>query len=189
MKGVAPRATPTDYQAHAQAGTVTIGAEFTGHSLGTPEAILSTEDYVVVEVGLFGGQEARARLSHEDFSLRINGRKAPLPAQPYGVVFESLKDPEWAPPGPPQSKSKGGISSGGNGQSDADPPPAPARMPIELKRAMQQRVQKAALPEGERVLPQAGLIFFEFRGKTSGIRSVELIYGGPAGKAVLALQP
>ena len=51
---------------------------------------------------------------------------------------------------------------------------------------MQQRVQKAAMPEGERMLPSAGLIFFEHRGKSN---SVELIYSGPAGKATLALQP
>ena len=43
--------------------------------------------------------------------------------------------------------------------------------------------------EGERTLPQAGLIFFQYRGKTQSIHSIELIYAGPAGKATLALQP
>ena len=54
---------------------------------------------------------------------------------------------------------------------------------------MAQRVQKAALPIGDRSLPQAGLIFFQYRGKAQSIRSVELIYAGPDGKATLALQP
>jgi hypothetical protein len=54
---------------------------------------------------------------------------------------------------------------------------------------MSQRVQKAALPGGDRALPQAGLIFFQYRGKTTGIHSLELVYSGPAGKATLALQP
>ena len=54
---------------------------------------------------------------------------------------------------------------------------------------MAQRVQKAALPEGDRSLPQAGLIFFEYRGKTQNIRSIELTYSGPDGKATLTLQP
>jgi hypothetical protein len=54
---------------------------------------------------------------------------------------------------------------------------------------MAQRVQKAALPEGDRTLPVAGLIFFQYRGKTQGIHSIELIYAGPAGKVTLALQP
>jgi hypothetical protein len=62
-------------------------------------------------------------------------------------------------------------------------------MPMELQRAMQQHVQKASLPEGDRALPQAGLIFFQYRGKTEKIHSLELTYAGPAGKVTLALQP
>ncbi len=182
-----PRATPGDYQAHAQAGAVTVAAEFTGHSVPTPQAILSAEDYVMVEVGLFGPPDARLNLSFADFSLRINGKKMPTPAQPYGLIFESLKDPEWEPLLADQSKSKTSIGGSGRGQGEA--PPSPPKMPIELKRVMQQRVQKASLPEGERVLPEAGLIYFPYRGKTEGIHTVELIYSGAAGKMVLALHP
>lgn len=189
VRGIPPRVTPADYQAHAQAGTITVAAEFKGHSIPTPEAILLTEDYVVVEVGVFGPPEARIKLSYEDFSLRINGKKTPLPAQPYALVFNSLKDPEWAPPVSAESKSKTSIGSGGTGQSDAGSTPAPVHIPIEVERAMEQRVQKASLPGGERVLPEAGLIFFQHRGKVDGIHSIELIYTSPAGKAILALQP
>src|ERR1039457_6139497 len=35
-KGIPPRAAPADYQAQAPAGTVTVGAEFIGHSIPTP---------------------------------------------------------------------------------------------------------------------------------------------------------
>jgi hypothetical protein len=184
--GLPPRATPGDYQSHTQAGSVTLAAEFTGHSVPTPEAILSTEDYVIVEVGLFGPPDARLALTFGDFSLRVNGKKMATPAQPYGLVFESLKDPEWEPPAS-ASKSKTGIATGGQGQGD--PPPVPPKMPIELKRAMQQRVQKASLPEGERGLPEAGLLYFPYRGKADGIHTIELIYAGAAGKATLALHP
>jgi len=186
-KGLPPRSTAADYQAQAQTGAFTIGAEFKGHSVPTPEATLSTEEYVVVEAALFGPPEARLRLSIEDFSLRINGKKTPLLCAPYAVVFSSLKDPEWEPPVKAESKSK--TSIGGGGQNDANMPPPPVHIPIEVQRAMQQRVQKAALPEGDRALPEAGLIFFQYRGKAQGIHSVELIYKGPAGTATLALQP
>jgi hypothetical protein len=186
--GIPPRTAPSEYQAHAQAGAVTIAAEFTRHSVATLQATLSTEDYVVVEVGLFGPPDARLKISHEDFSLRINAKKVWLPAEPYGVVFRSLKDPEWVPPEPPGGKSKtGGITTDGGAGAD-NSAPAPVHMPIELERVMQQRVQKAALPEGDRVLPQAGLIFFPYRGKSEGIRSVELTYTGPSGKVLLTLQ-
>jgi hypothetical protein len=190
-KGIPPRATPGDYQSHAEAGAVTIAAEFMGHSVPTPQATFSTEDYVVVEVGFFGPPEARTKVSYEDFALRINGKKAPSPAQPYALVLSSLKDPEWAPPAPAEQKSKTSVGGGGGGggRGPGEPPPAPVHMPFELQRAMEQRVQKAAVPEGERALPVAGLIFFQYRGKAQGIHSIELMYTGPAGKATVALQP
>jgi hypothetical protein len=62
-------------------------------------------------------------------------------------------------------------------------------MPFELRRAMEQHVQRAAMQEGDRPMPQAGLLFFLYRGKTEGIRSLELIYNGAAGNATLTLQP
>jgi len=186
-KGMPARATPGDYPAHAQAGAVTIGAEFMGHSIPRPEGPLSTEDYVVIETGFFGAAGARITLSTSDFSLRINGKKTALPSQPYGLVFSSLKDPQWVSPDEAESKkSKSGLSTGGQGDSG---PPPPVHVPIELQRAMAQYVQKAALPEGDRPLPQGGLIFFQYRGKTQNIRSLELTYAGPAGKAKFALQP
>ena len=58
-KGMPPRAAAADYQAHAQAGAVTVAAEFKGHTVPTLQGILSTEDYVVVEAGLFGPPAAR----------------------------------------------------------------------------------------------------------------------------------
>jgi len=54
---------------------------------------------------------------------------------------------------------------------------------------MQVKVQKAALPEGDRALPVAGLLFFLYHGRNEQLKSVELIYSGPAGKATVTLQP
>ena len=71
-------------------------------------------------------------------------------------------------------------------QNTAGSLPPVVHIPIGLERAMEQRVQRASLPEGDRPLPEAGLIFFEHRGKTA---SAELIYTGPAGKATLTLHP
>ena len=188
-KGLPPRATPADYQAQTKAGTLTIAAEFARHAVPTAQGPLSTEDFVVVEMGLFGAPDARMKISAGDFSLRINGKKAPLPSLPYGMILSSVKDPEWQPPEPPKSKSKTGLNTGGGGDQGDNAPPPPVKIPIEVQRAMAQRVQKATLPEGDRTLPQAGLIYFQYRGAAKSIRSVELIYDGPAGKATLALQP
>jgi hypothetical protein len=185
-KGMPPRATPGDYQAHTQAGTLTLAAEFMRHAVPTPEASYSTEDFVIVEAGLFGPPQARLKLSIGDFSLRINGKKMASPSQPYGLAFSSLKDPEWEPPSKPKA-DKPTLDTGGQKSDDSFKPIV--RMPIELKRTMQQRVQRASMPEGDRALPAAGLLFFEYRGKPESIRSLELIYSGPGGNATLALQP
>ncbi len=187
-KGLPPRTTPAEYQAQAKAGAVTIAAEFKGHSIPTMQGnTLTTEDYVAVEVGFFGAPEARLRLAADDFSLRINGKKNPLPSQPYGLVLPSVKDPEWEPPASTNSKSKTSVGGSGKEQGD-NSPPAPVKVPIEVQRAMAKNVQKAVMPEGDRALPQAGLIFFQYRGKEKGINSMELIYSGPAGKVTLNLQ-
>lgn len=185
--GLPPRTAPTEYLAHAQAGDVTIGAEFKGHNVPTAQNPLTTEDYVVVEAGLFGGPDAKLKISAEDFTLRINGKKQAIPSQPFGMVIGNVKDPEWEPPAEKKSKG-GGLSTGGGGQQDNTPPPPP-KVPIEVQRAMAKNVQHAALPEGERPLPQAGLLFFQYHGKASGIHSIELIYNGPAGKVTMPLQP
>lgn len=184
-KGMPPRATPADYPSQTKSGNVTIAAEFLGHSVPRQEGPLSTEDYVVVETAFFGAQGEKLQLSYNDFSLKINGKKNPLPSQPYGLVTKSIKDPEWVPPDQPEKKSK---SSFGTGQDSNEPPP-PVHVPIELQRGMALHLQHYSLPEGERPLPEAGLLFFPYRGKTQSIRSLELIYSGPAGKATLDLQP
>jgi len=189
IRGVPPRAAPGDYQAHAAAGTVTIAAEFLGHSVprlqGSP---LITEDHIVVELGVFGPPEARLKIATGDFSLRVNERKAPYPSQPFGMVFHALKDPDWEPPEPVEKSSKTAIKTGGQGGANSDPP-APVHMPLALQRIINQYVQKVALPEGDRPLPEAGLIFFPYHGKVESIHSLELTYTGPAGAATLILQP
>lgn len=187
-QGLPARAAPSDYQVQAKAGDFTIAAEFTGHGIPNAESALNSEDYVAVEVALFGPPEAHLTITASDFSLRINGRKEPLPSQPWGLVAKNIRDPEWVPPEAADSKSKGsGLSAGGNREAGS-PPPVTPKPPIELLRNWQQRVRRAAIAEGDRALPQAGLLFFQYRGKAESIRSVELLYDGPAGKASLTLQ-
>lgn len=185
-KPLPPRAAPADYQAQAKAGDLTIAADFMGHAVPTPELMLTDEDYVVVEAGIFGPPNAHIQMLYSDFSLRINGKKNVLPSQSFVVLGRSLKDPEWQPPEAP-AKSKSSLSTGGGGQSDS--PPTVVHPPFPLQRAWEQHAEKAAFPGGDRPLPQAGLLYFSYRGMAKGIHSVELIYEGAAGKAVLKLHP
>ncbi len=191
-KGMPPRAAASEYQAQGKAGTVTIGAEFAGHSVPTPEHTFSSEDYIVVEAGLFGPAGAQVKLARDDFSLRINGKKAALPSEPYELVFHSLKDPEWhtARNARNRRKSKTSLTTGGgaNGGADSAPPCRP-KCRSRCAARWSSKFKRSAMQEGDRPLPQAGLLFFRYGGKAEGIKSLELIYSGAAGSATLTLQP
>ncbi len=188
VKGMPPRAAASDYQAQAQAGSVTIAAEFMGHGVPTPDGVYDTEDYVVVEIGFYGPPDARLKLSSSDFSLKIGKKKSPVPTEPLELVLKTLKDPNWIPPEQPDAKkSNNGINTGGGNQDNTPPPPP--KMPMELRHVMNQHVQKTAMLEGDRPLPQAGLLFFPYRGKVESIKSLELIYNGAAGSATVNLHP
>jgi hypothetical protein len=63
--------------------------------------------------------------------------------------------------------------------------PAPVEKAPEM--SIDERVQKAALPEGESKMPVSGLLYFPYGGKTKKIKSVELTYQGPAGTGEIKL--
>ena len=74
--------------------------------------------------------------------------------------------------------------------SDGDVVNAAASPQMNLARVRRQRVADfRGREEGDRALPQAGLLFFLYRGKREGIHSIELIYSGAAGNSTLTLQP
>ena len=133
--GLPARATPADYQTQAKVGPVTIGAEFTGHGIPNAQQPLNSEDYVAVEVAVFGAADARLTIGPTDFFLRINGKKDLLPSQPWGLVAKGVKDLEWVSPDavPGESKSKGSVNGGG-GQGGSTLPPPPPKVPIDVLR-------------------------------------------------------
>lgn len=190
-KGLPPRSAASEYLKNVQLGKVAIGAEFDEHSIPTPEVLLTTEDYVAVEIGFFGAGQ-HLTISDSDFSLRINGKKAALPAEQYAVIFRNVRDPSYAPPELENAKKEkaGGLNAGGGGgQNDQGSVPPIVHIPPEMERAMDLHVTNAALPEGDRTLPVAGLLFFHYTGQAKAIKSVELLYNGPAGKATIQLNP
>lgn len=187
LKGMPPRTSPAEYPSRVKVGDITIAAEFAGHSVPRPEDPLTTEDYVVVETGIFGAPGAHTTLLPSDFSLHINDKK-PVTSASFVLVASSLRDPDWIPPEQLQKKEKPKTSFGGGGGAE-DTSTLPPKIPIDLQRKMTRYIHGASLPEGDRTLPVAGLLFFQYHGKTQNIHLLELIYSGPAGKAVIPLQP
>jgi hypothetical protein len=178
----------TDYIGHGKVGALTIGADFDGHAIPTLESTLTADEFVTVEVGVFGAPGAHAIISATDFSIRINGKKSPIPSEGFSALSRNLRDPSWVSPEKKEKeKSRGGINSGGD-QDSLGSTPVIVHIPPEMERAMRLQVGAAALPEGDRALPIAGLLFFKYSGQTKGIHEVELVYEGSAGKGSIKLQ-
>jgi hypothetical protein len=184
-KGIPARGSAAEYMGHGKVGALSIGADFDSHDIPTLESTLTADEFVTVEVGVFGAPGAHATISATDFSIRINGKKSPIPSEGFAALSRNLRDPSWTSPEQKEKqKSRGGINTGG--AQDNTPPVI--HIPPEMERSMRQQVGAAALPEGDRPLPIAGLLFFKYSGQAKGIHEVELVYEGPAGKGSIKLQ-
>ena len=199
-QGTPPKSASSGYPVHVQMESVTLAAEYLVHSLPTTTGTLVANDYLVVEAAFFGPPYGRLKMSPDNFLLRINGR-GQLSAELPGMVAQSIKFPGARPhlettgsvsagdgtvsvgPRPPQSRFPG------DGNDRTAPSRAPTITEVNRENTVDYRVQAASLPEGEHSLPRSGLLYFFYRGKTKNIRSVELFYNGPMGKASLKLLP
>jgi hypothetical protein len=195
-QGAPPKTNAGDYPVHVQLDSVTLAAEYLVHSLPTAKGTLVVNDYLVVEAAFFGPSLSRLKMSPDNFTLRINGRGAFLPTQTAGMVAESIKYPGVRP------HLEGSVGNG-DGTVTVGPRPPQSRFPGDGKDrqrtptitekqdddAVEYRVQSVSLPEGEHSLPRAGLLYFAHTGKVKNIRSIELFYDGPMGKATLKLLP
>lgn len=173
-QGTPPRTHASKYEVHGALGDFTIGAEYLVHSVPASSGYLIADEYLVVEVALFGPRLGTVKLSQSDFLLRVvdNAKKDPsktLQAQSPSFIGSFLA-PRRAPGDPNQPAPRSPVSS----SVDREPPP-----PIS------QQVDQAALPIGEQKVPIAGALFFPYKGKTGSIKSLELIYAGSAGKLTL----
>lgn len=200
-QGTEPKTAPADYPVQVQMESVTLAAEYLVHSLPTPKGTLIANDYLVVEAAFFGPMYSRLKMSPDNFQLRINARGEPLTTDGPGMVSQSIKFPG----GRPHLETTGSVSAG-DGTVSVGPRPPQSRFPgdgndrlpanqpatvseVNQENAVEYRVQAASLPEGEHSLPRSGLLYFFYRGKTKNIRSLELFYNGPMGKASLKLLP
>jgi hypothetical protein len=161
-QGTSPQSAATDYPVHiALNDGFTMGAEYLVHSIPSPRGYYVVEEFLVVEIGVFGPKSARLNISADQFALHLNGLKTAIgPASP-GIIASGITMGRM--PGSPQ----------GDGSED--------QMSIE------DRIKHSAVPEGELRTPFAGLLFFPFRGKTRSIKTMDLLYNGPAGTVALKL--
>ncbi len=203
--GLDPRPSPKDYPAEARLPAVAFGAEYLARGVAARGQAFLVEGYLVIEAAVYPERGRPLKVSAGDFALRVNGKRAALAPQTPGMVAASLKYPDWERR--PELTVGGGVGDAGiiiGGRRPAerfpgDPRPRQTRLPEaprvpasagvdkEPVPSPEEVVVEAAIPEGETAQPVAGLLYFAYKGKTKGIRSLELLYSGPAGECALRL--
>jgi hypothetical protein len=197
QRGVPPKANAADYPAHAQAGDVAVGAEYTTRSIPGPGGVtVDALDYLCVEVALFPPKGTKLAVADQQFMLRINGKKEALYPEAPGFVASALKYPDWERR--PQLEGSGGLGGvgvilgqprtvgrfpGDRRDSDAQTPPqprAPDSTPGGVERQSKVRPEEvvvdAALPAGDFSGPIAGYLYFRYPKKTKSIKTLELLW-------------
>ena len=210
-EGTNPKDKPEEYRASAKLEGRTIAADyltrtFFGDVQGKGQGFW-TQDYLVVEVSVYSPSRDPQTIHAGSFTLRLNGKKQTLLPQSSNFVAASLRYPDWRMR--PTLQAGGGIGDAGvrvggppvTGRFPGDPRPSQRRLPnppqapqagspVEqepLKTADQAALERA-LPEGERVPPVSGYLYFPYTGKVKKIKTLELLYQGPGGSATLKLK-
>ena len=94
QSATAERQKAADYPVSASAGRAELGAEFLVHNIPSARGYYFAKSYLVVDVGVFPKPGGVLTVSAGQFTLRLNGGKIPLLAQPAGMVAASLKYPD-----------------------------------------------------------------------------------------------
>ena len=161
------------------------------HSFSGQGETYIARDFLVVEVALFPPKGASVDARPGRFALRINGKRQALaPATPQ-MVAATLQHPEWQTG--PRLEGGGGLGNTGvilgrpvpsqvpGGQQPRRPiPPSPVPDDPNVNREPRVKahelVVQAALPEGPYRGPVSGYLYFPYKGKTTSIKSLELLY-------------
>jgi hypothetical protein len=195
--GTEPKPKPEEYEVHAQAGDVAIGAEYMVHSFAGEGATYIARDFLVVEVALYPPKGENVKVNSGAFALRVNGGKKMIaPVSPTAVAY-ALQHEDWQD----HPRAEGSIGSGAGdiifgrpaptkvpgGQQPRTPraprapdPDAPGGVEPQPRIRADELVVRTALPEGDFSGPVSGFLYFPYKGKTTSIKSLNLVYGDAA---------
>lgn len=164
-------------------------AEFCGHSVPFAGTTYFTADHIVVEIEILPDKSTPIHLTSGEFRMRINRGKDLLTPETPGMLAASLKYSDWSQR--PQLEAQAGpvILGRPRQQSrfpgDTRPGQPPNRSDDRpTAKTDAEAVIEAALPEGTTLGPTKGLVYFPYRGKLKGLKTIELLWG----ERVLKLQ-
>jgi hypothetical protein len=204
-QGTQPKPKAQDYPASVPLGKLTLAADNMIHSVPTSKGVYLVDDYLVIDTAVYGPLAPKVSFAGSQFQLRINGSKHPILASPSNFATASIQNADWNDR--PRLTAEAGTGDGGiilNGPRQSPrfpgdptgrplpPSPVPSTSPDQVPKAapvsIADLVEQAAFPEGEHAPPFSGVLFFPYSGKIKSIKSLELLYEGPLGSAVVKLQ-
>lgn len=169
-----------------------VTAEFWGRTVplkndeGQMKAVAS-ESHLVVEAKVLAAKGQPVRVTPQQFRLRINGAKLPIPTDSPGMAAAAIQYPDWDSnrgleaqagpvivgrrqptprfPGDPAERNRGNSSD----KEDA------------VRRSLPEAVAAASWHDGDVVTERSGLLFFGWKGKVAKIKTLELIWQGVDG--------
>ena len=191
--GTVPKPKAEEYEVHSLAGQTGVGAEYMVHSFSAGEQTYLVDGYLVVEVALYPPKGMEVQVRAPEFTLRINGKR-PLAAAVPQMVATKMARPEWRQG--PRLEGDAGLGNvgvvlgrptptqapGGPPVTGPTPPRAPDSTPGGAARPEPERADevlvRTALPEGDFEGPVSGYLYFPFKGKSTSVKSVELLCYG-----------
>ena len=202
-QGTKTREDGAKYSAHAEMGSVEVGADFWGHFIPGDKSSIMTDGYLVVEVALFPPPKSKVAVGAGHFILTVNGQQL-MPQSP-GQVTLSMVLPDMREPAGPhlEADASVGPASVSVGRDPAQPrfpgdsipgePPRPPvsrppeetpNRPIDIAKV----VRDLALPEGSYGEPVSGYLFYAWSGKLKHIKHAEVEYTSAQGTAKLLIR-
>lgn len=161
-------------------------AEFCGHSVPFAGTTYFAADYIMVEIEVLPDKSTPIRLASGEFHLRINGKKELLAPETPGMVAASLQYSDWSQRARLEAQA-GPVIVGAPRQQPrfpgdtrpGQPPNRPGNRQDDRPAAKTdaEAVIDAALPEGPTLGPTKGLVYFPYRGKLKGLKTIELLWG------------
>jgi hypothetical protein len=198
-----PRSAPSEYPVQAVLARATVAAEYGSRAISQPDDSYHVGNYLVVEVAFFPEKGRAMALSAGEFRLRLNQATRELTAQSPGLVAGAIRNPGWEQYRGVQASGgvgPGGVVLGGPPRVERFPGDPEARRPTQPRapdqtgerpsptRSAAEAVEKYALRDGPVSTARSGLLYFYWEGKVKSLKSIQLVYDGVAGKAVLKLR-
>ncbi len=210
--GLAPRGSPSDYPAHANAGQLTLAAAAVSADQAKKifGARIHQAGYLVFEVALYPEKGSEATVSLDDFTLSLGADSSTMRAAEPDVVavavvpYPAIRQPDLPGKVHVGTESTIGYESGGYGRPGGvyagqgvsvsnypDQPPAPPNTVTKdaSRDQVEQSLRAKQLPTGRITQPVAGYLYFPKPSGRARKDGFQLSWFGETAQAKMTVPP